>query len=146
MAGQKCELFPAKQLAAVVVLRAPRGRGHEAQRAGVIERLSRWLTPALTSVLETKRSRTAPLIDWHNAGHAVWTPRDDAALAREGYQTNAIMHRCVRLVSESAAQVGVSVRIGGREVPEHPLNALLTGANSRQAAGAETCPACVARN
>jgi phage portal protein BeeE len=102
----------------------------------VIERLCRWLTPALTSVPGTKRSRTAPLIDWRNAGHAVWTPRDDAALARKGYQTNAIVHRCVRLVAESAAQVGVSVRIGGREVPEHPLNALLTGPNSRQAAGA----------
>ncbi len=98
--------------------------------------LSRWLTPARTPVPETKRSRTAPLIAWHNAGRAVWTPRDYAALAREGYQTNAIVHRCVRLVAESAAQVGVSVRIGGREVPEHPLNALLARPNARQAAGA----------
>lgn len=100
--------------------------------------LSRWLTPARTPVpvAETKRSRTAPLIAWHNAGRAVWTPRDYAALAREGYQTNAIVHRCVRLVAESAAQVGVSVRIGGREMPDHPLNALLAQPNARQAAGA----------
>jgi HK97 family phage portal protein len=97
---------------------------------------SRWLAPARSSVPETKRSRTAPLIAWHNAGRAVWTPRDYAALAREGYQTNAIVHRCVRLVAESAAQVGVSVRIGGREMPDHPLNALLARPNARQAAGA----------
>jgi HK97 family phage portal protein len=101
---------------------------------------SRWLTPVRTPVQkippETKRSRTAPLIAWHHAGRAVWTPRDYAALAREGYQTNAIVHRCVRLVAESAAQVGVSVRIGGREMPDHPLNALLARPNARQAAGA----------
>lgn len=103
----------------------------------MLDFLTRWRTPpARTSMPETKRSRTAPLIAWHNAGRAVWTPRDYAALAREGYQTNAIVHRCVRLVAESAAQVGVSVRIGGREMPEHPLNALLARPNARQAAGA----------
>lgn len=102
----------------------------------MLDLLSRWRgAPARTPVPETKRSRTAPLIAWHNAGRAVWTPRDYAALAREGYQTNAIVHRCVRIVAESAAQVGLSVRVDGREVPEHPLNGLLARPNARQAAG-----------
>lgn len=103
----------------------------------MLDFLTRWrAAPVRTPVPETKRSRTAPLIAWHNAGRAVWTPRDYSALAREGYQTNAIVHRCVRLVAESAAQVGVSVRIGGREISDHPLNGLLARPNPRQAAGA----------
>ena len=32
-----------------------------------------------------------------------WTPRDYAALAREGYLCNAIVYRAVRLVAENAA-------------------------------------------
>lgn len=103
----------------------------------MLDLLSRWRgAPARAPVPETKRSRTAPLVAWHHAGKAVWTPRDYAALAREGYQTNAIVHRCVRLVAESAAQVGLSVRIGGREIADHPLNALLRRPNPRQAQGA----------
>ena len=90
---------------------------------------SRWLLPARAVAPEAKRSRTASLIAWHGSGHgggqARWTPRDYAALAREGYQTNAVVHRCVRLVAESAAQVGLSIRVEGREDSGHPLNALL---------------------
>ena len=52
---------------------------------------------------EQKRSRTAPLIAWHDGGRARWTPRDYAALAREGYQKNPVAHRCVRLIAEARA-------------------------------------------
>ncbi len=50
---------------------------------------------------EQKRSRTAPLIAWHDGGRARWTPRDYAALGREGYQKNPVAHRCVRLIAEA---------------------------------------------
>ena len=33
---------------------------------------------------EAKASAVAPLIAWHALGRAAWTPRDYAALAREG--------------------------------------------------------------
>ncbi len=105
----------------------------------MLDFLSRWRNPPVRTsvpVPETKRSRTAPLIAWHGNGQARWTPRDYAALAREGYQTNAIVHRCVRLVAESAAQVAVSVRFGGREMADHPLNVLLARPNPRQSGGA----------
>ena len=100
---------------------------------------SRWRAPAVRKPMptpETKRSRTAPLIAWHGNGQARWTPRDYAALAREGYQTNAIVHRCVRLVAESAAQVAVSARFGGRELADHPLLSLMARPNPRQSGGA----------
>ncbi|WP_156811839.1 phage portal protein [Robiginitomaculum antarcticum] len=44
----------------------------------------------------------------HGAGRASWTPRNYAALAREGFQRNAVAYRCVRLVAEAAASVEIS--------------------------------------
>ena len=51
-----------------------------------------------------------PLIALHLAGRAAWTPRDYAALAREGYQKNAVVYRCVRMISEAAASVPLCAR------------------------------------
>lgn len=50
-----------------------------------------------------KRSRVGPLIALHEAGRAVWTPRDYVALSREGYERNPVVHRCIRLIAEAAA-------------------------------------------
>ncbi len=52
---------------------------------------------------EQKTSRIAHLISLQGAGRARWTPRDYAALSREGYLKNAIVHRAVKLVAENAA-------------------------------------------
>ena len=54
---------------------------------------------------EIKASRTAKLIALENPGRARWTPRDYAALAREGYLANAVVHRAVKLVAECARRV-----------------------------------------
>ncbi len=100
--------------------------------------LTRWLTPARKPVPapEAKRSRAAPLIALQSPGRPVWSARDYASFAREGYQTNAVAHRCVRLVAETAAQAALSVRIGGREDDGHPLMRLLARPNARQSRGA----------
>ena len=51
---------------------------------------------------EAKASRTAKVLAFESGGRARWTPRDYAALAREGYLTNAIVHRAVTPVAEDA--------------------------------------------
>lgn len=81
---------------------------------------------------DQKRSRVGPLIALHEAGRAVWTPRDYAALAREGYERNPVVHRCVRLIAEAAAQTPLVAKSGGREMPEHPALALIEQPNPRQ--------------
>lgn len=81
---------------------------------------------------EQKRSRVGPLIALHEAGRPVWTPRDYAALAREGYERNPVVHRCVRLIAEAAAQMPLIAKVAGREMPDHPLLALLERPNPRQ--------------
>jgi HK97 family phage portal protein len=81
---------------------------------------------------EAKASRAAPLIAWQGAGRARWTPRDYAALAREGYMTNAIVYRAVRLVAENVAAVTWLLFEGEAERDSHPLLDLLARPNPRQ--------------
>jgi HK97 family phage portal protein len=87
---------------------------------------------ALFAAPQAKASRTAHLIALESGGRARWTPRDYAALAREGYMTNAIVHRAVKLVAESAASVPYLAYEGDAAREPHPLTALLAKPNPRQ--------------
>lgn len=81
---------------------------------------------------EAKASRTAQVLAFESGGRARWTPRDYAALAREGYLTNAIVHRAVRLIAENAASCAFLAYEGAAERDQHPLLALLSRPNARQ--------------
>lgn len=81
---------------------------------------------------ERKSSRTARLIAIESGGRARWTPRDYAALAREGYQCNAIVHRAVRLIAESIGSLSFVLYEGAGELSAHPLLDLLARLNPRQ--------------
>ena len=67
-------------------------------------------------------------------GRAVWTPRDGTALAREGFQRNAVVHRAVRLVAEAAAALPL-ILTGPTAEAARPLAALLARPNPRTWAG-----------
>jgi len=82
---------------------------------------------------EAKASATAALIAFQTHGAPAWTPRDYAALAREGYAKNAIVYRSVRMIAEAAASVPWLLYDGAAEVDEHPLLSLLARPNRRQA-------------
>ncbi|WP_404290791.1 phage portal protein [Microvirga sp. RSM25] len=94
----------------------------------MFNRLTRWLQ----APPEAKASRVQSAIALYVAGRAVWTPRDYAALSREGFQKNAIVHRAVRLVSEAAATLPLVLKSEGREITAHPLLALLSRPNARE--------------
>lgn len=81
---------------------------------------------------EAKRSATAPLIALHMAGRPQWTPRNYAALAQEGFASNAIGYRAVRMIAEAAASLPWLLYDGDREVAAHPLLALLKRPNPGQ--------------
>jgi len=85
---------------------------------------------------ELKASRTGALVALMTQGRARWTPRDYAALAREGYQQNPVAYRCVRLIAESLAGLPLFLNDGARELDAHPLLDLLAKPNPRQT-GAE---------
>ncbi len=94
----------------------------------MLNRLTRWLQ----APPEAKASRAQGAIALYVAGRPVWTPRDYGALAREGFQKNAIVHRAVRLVSEAAASLPLVLKSEGRELSQHPLLSLLSRPNGRE--------------
>lgn len=59
----------------------------------LMTRLRRALAPAR----EQKTSRAGQLLALQAFGQPHWTSRNESALAREGYERNAICHRCVRM-------------------------------------------------
>ena len=81
---------------------------------------------------EAKASRVAQLLQFDGGGRARWTPRDYSALTREGYVKNAVVHRCVRLVAESAASLTFLAYEGAAERDHHPLLELVSNPNPRQ--------------
>ncbi len=86
----------------------------------------------LLAAPEQKLSRTARLIALEGGGRARWTPRDYAALSREGYVRNAIVHRAVRLIAESIGGLSFVLYEGANELNGHPLLDLLARPNPRQ--------------
>jgi HK97 family phage portal protein len=93
----------------------------------MLDRLKNLLRPP-----EAKASRTARLIALESGARARWTPRDYAALAREGYLGNAIVHRAVKLVAENAAACHFVLYEGAHERDGHPLLDLIARPNPRQ--------------
>lgn len=73
------------------------------------------------------------LVALHGQGEPRWTRRDYAALAREGYMRNPVVHRAVRMVAEAAACVPWLAYDGTDELETHPLLDLLERPNQRQA-------------
>jgi HK97 family phage portal protein len=94
------------------------------------ERIGRLL--GYTPAVEAKASRTAKFIAWASGGQPVWTPRDLAALAREGFAANAVVYRSVRMIAEAAASVPLFLFDGEREVDQHKLLQLLAKPNPVQ--------------
>ncbi|MGJ3263963.1 MAG: phage portal protein [Salinarimonas sp.] len=94
-----------------------------------MQRLARLAAPG------RKASRAGAAVAFYHGGRPVWTPRDYAAFAREGYQRNAVVHRCVRLVAEAAASLPLSLIAAGGERRVHPLLDLVRRPNPREEGG-----------
>ncbi len=78
---------------------------------------------------EQKKFGSQPLVSIYNAGLARWTPRNYAAQAREGFATNSVGYRCVRMIAEAAGSVPLLVYQGQNEIETHPLKTLLLRPN-----------------
>jgi HK97 family phage portal protein len=86
----------------------------------------------LKSMLTIKSSTTSSIVALHTAGRPQWTPKNYAALAREGFAGNVVGYRAARMVAEAAASVPLLLHIDGKEVDAHPLLALLQRPNTGQ--------------
>jgi HK97 family phage portal protein len=81
---------------------------------------------------ETKASAAAPLLVQYGLHQPRFTPRQYDKLAEEGYQKNVIAHRCIRLISQTAAAVPWTLHKNGQRLEDHPLLKLLQRPNPLQ--------------
>jgi HK97 family phage portal protein len=100
----------------------------------ILSRLRSAFAPGNASLRpdDTKASRTGSLIALSSQGRPVWTPRDYAGFAREGFMTNPIAHRSIRLIAEAAASVPLDAAGADKETARRAA-ALITSPNPRQA-------------
>lgn len=88
------------------------------------------LTRLARAAFPVPEAKAAPLtVAFYGEGRPVWTAREGGALAREGFQRNAVVHRAVRLVAEAAAALPLVLADGDAE---HPLLRLLARPNPRE--------------
>ncbi|WP_159592196.1 phage portal protein [Chelativorans xinjiangense] len=83
--------------------------------------------------VERKQAAGYGFVALHREGEALWTRRDYASLAREGFMRNPVAHRAVRLIAEAAAAVPWLAYEGEAELDRHPLLDLLARPNHGQA-------------
>ncbi|MBW8309841.1 MAG: phage portal protein [Candidatus Paracaedibacteraceae bacterium] len=80
-----------------------------------------------------KSSSVASYIAYNTLGKPVWTPRNYALLADEGYQKNVIVYRCVTLIARGVGSVPWLLYHKDHEVDRHPILELLNCPSPRQA-------------
>jgi HK97 family phage portal protein len=88
---------------------------------------------ATTAPAEAKASRTGRLVAFESLRRPVWTPRDYAAFADEGFRQNAIVYRCVRMIAECAGHVPLLLYGGEWEIESHPILTLVRRPNPHEA-------------
>ncbi len=73
------------------------------------------------------------MLAFQTLGLARWTSRNAVDLTRQGFERNAIVYRCVRMIAEAAATVPWLVYESRHEIDDHPLHALLARPNPADA-------------
>lgn len=90
----------------------------------------------LSRAVAQKASQVGPLIARLVAGNAVWSQRDFAQLAKEGYQQNAVVNACVAKIAQAVATIPiVAYKQQGKkkvEIEDHPVVLLLKRPNPEQ--------------
>lgn len=93
------------------------------------EFLKRGAAPA---VPEKKASATGRVIAWGSSGRVAWSPRDAVSLAKNGFQSNPIGFRAVRLIAEAAAAIPLVLQDDARRYDLHPVLDLIKRPNGAQ--------------
>ncbi|MCF6273687.1 MAG: phage portal protein [Rhodobacteraceae bacterium] len=87
---------------------------------------------ASKGVEERKYSAVSGVVSFQGAGRATWSGRDSASLARNGFIGNPVGFRCVKMIAEAAADVGLVLADGERRYETHPMLSLLARPNQAE--------------
>lgn len=77
-------------------------------------------------------ARQAPMVAFHQPGAGFFSDRTGPGLVHAGFHRNAIVYRCVRLISEAAANIAWTFLADGIERRDHPVEKLLLRPNPRE--------------
>lgn len=91
--------------------------------------------PNPISMPEKKESGVGHVIYLQSLGQPVWTPRNYACLAQEGYIQNAIVYRCVRMIAEACMAIPLLVYQNEEPVEKHPFYDLMKFPNPFEGTG-----------
>lgn len=86
--------------------------------------------------VQAKSAMAQGFVAMHTMLDAGWTHASFAALAREGFMRNPIVHRCIRMISEAAAAVPWTVHDGDAALADHPLARVIARPNLSQSRAA----------
>lgn len=93
-----------------------------------------WSWPWRHSAAQTQEQKSAQVLSvkmqqgfvaLHMDAQARWTSRNYMALSQQGFMRNPIVHRCVKMISDAAANVPLLLYQGETELEDHPLLKLL---------------------
>lgn len=78
---------------------------------------------------DKKESAAAYAVYVQSMGQPVWSGRDYAAFAKEGYTENAVVFRCIRLIAEACKSIPLMVHDDSGPVDKHPFLDLIAYPN-----------------
>ena len=81
---------------------------------------------------EQKASATGPLVALQTNGRVAWSPRDAVSLTRTGFAGNPVGFRAIKMISEAASALPLTLQDDERRFDTHPLVALLKRPNPVQ--------------
>jgi HK97 family phage portal protein len=84
------------------------------------------------STPQAKASAAGRMMALHSAGRVAWSARDNASLARNGFQGNPVGFRCVKLIAEAAASLPLILQDRQHRYEVHELLTLLSRPNPVQ--------------
>jgi|MDSV01.1.fsa_nt_gb HK97 family phage portal protein len=79
----------------------------------------------LFSTKKTKEKKESPIVYYNSLGYDTSTKISYEDLATDGYQSNAIVNRCINEISNNASRVKINLFRGDQELENHPLLDLL---------------------
>ena len=91
-----------------------------------------FLRRGAADVPEAKASATGRVIAYQSAGRVAWSPRNAASLTRNGFISNPVGFRAVKLIAEAASALPLVLEDAERRYDTHPVMALIRRPNAAQ--------------
>jgi len=92
----------------------------------------KWLTFGSGNKKLEQKAGGNNLIAFHAGSIPAWSSYDNAAIAKNGFCRNPVVHRCISMIAQAATSIPFNVCEDGIDCDVHPLLTLLKKPNPRQ--------------